>query len=259
MIHLEIYVLASGSKGNITHIRHNGFSFFVDAGISYQKIKHKMDAYGLELTDVKTVFLTHEHGDHVMGLKMLMKHGLIETIFMTKGTYQGLPLPIKELLPSDIRIVRADHAFDHQGMRITPFTVSHDAKEPVGYVFEADGKKVVHLTDTGYVHESYLELLSDADLYVVEANHHPQTLMASYRPFALKNRIKGERGHLSNEDACWLMNKVIIKPAVWVVAHMSEDCNSVLDIEEAIVQVFEDPTKVDVRYASQESLPVIIL
>jgi phosphoribosyl 1,2-cyclic phosphodiesterase len=256
---LDIYVLASGSKGNITCIRTEGFTFYVDAGISYQKIRGKMDAYGLDIGTVRTVFLTHEHGDHTAGLRMLMRHGLLETVFLTRGTYARLPEAIKDVLPEDIRIVRADEPFVHMDVKVTPFTISHDAAEPVGYVFESEGRKIVHLTDTGYVHESYLDLLRDADVYIVEANHHVKKLMDSYRPFPLKNRIKGELGHLSNEDACWVMNKVIVRPAVWVVAHMSEDCNSVLDIEEAIVSVFDDPTKVRVMYASQESLPVIVL
>jgi phosphoribosyl 1,2-cyclic phosphodiesterase len=84
--------------------------------------------------------------------------------------------------------------------------------------------------------------------------------MQSMRPFSLKKRILGERGHLSNDDAAYLINLWIAsKPAIWVVSHISEDCNTVLDIEEAIVRAFDDPTKVTVYYASQDGLPVIVL
>ncbi len=256
---MEVFILASGSKGNMAYLKVGDIRIFIDAGISYQKVKKKMAAYEENLFDVRSLLITHEHHDHVMGLKMLLKHAAIEDIYISKGTYNALPVEVVALFER-VHFVVADEPFTINDIKVFPFMLSHDAAEPVGYVIENDMKKMVVLTDSGYIDHSYHELLSDADLYLLEANHHPTELMKSQRPFALKKRIMGERGHLSNDDAAEYMNKFVRnKPSKWIVAHISEDCNSCQDIEESIVKFFDDPTKVEVFYASQESLPGIKL
>ncbi len=255
---LEVYVLASGSKGNMTYLKVGHIRIVVDVGISYRRMRLKMLSYEESLDDIDALLITHEHQDHTMGLKMLLKHHQIRHIYLTEGTYRGLKDDVKSLI-KDYTFVKADTPFMVEDVQITPFMISHDANEPVAYVVDKD-KKVVVLNDTGYVDESYYPLLEDADLYILEANHHPAMLMNSPRPFLLKKRILSERGHLSNEDAAYLMNRFIqTKKAVWVVSHISEDCNTVLAIEEAIVGAFDDPTKVDIYYASKEGLPVICI
>ncbi|TVP86736.1 MAG: MBL fold metallo-hydrolase [Acholeplasmataceae bacterium] len=257
---MDIHILASGSKGNATVIRSGDIRLMIDAGISFPKIKQRMQQHKEELTQVKTLFLTHEHGDHIAGLKGLLKQGFIEEVFLTKGTYHALPADLIPLFPPRVHFIQNEVPVRWNGFVVTPFAVSHDAAEPVAFIFEENGKKVVHLTDTGYVDQSYHALLSDADLYLVEANHDPVKLMHSPRPFPLKKRILGERGHLSNEDAAWLVNRLVGKrKSVWIVTHISEDCNTALDIEEAIVRMFDDPTKVEVYYTTQDGLPVITL
>ncbi|MCR3906048.1 MAG: MBL fold metallo-hydrolase [Tenericutes bacterium] len=254
---MEIFVLASGSKGNMTYLKVGDIKLFIDAGISYKKIKDKMTMYQENIYDVKSLLITHEHHDHTTGLKMLLKQGFVEDVYLTKGTYDALPIDVVNLF-QNTHIITIDLAFMISDVTITPFMASHDAAEPVGYVIQHDDKKVVILTDSGYVDQSYYELLSNANLYLLEANHHPTKLMNSPRPFLLKKRILSELGHLSNDDAAWLMN-VLVKNIVskWVVAHISEDCNSIIDIEEAIVKAFDDPTKIEVYYTTQDGLPGI--
>ncbi len=252
---MRVYILASGSKGNMTYLKVGHIKLFIDAGISYKRIVGKMEEYGEEISDVEYLLLTHEHHDHVMGVKTLLKKNHIKKVFLTKGTYDGLTEEVKSLMPN-YEIVKSEESFDVEGVEITPFVISHDANEPVGYVINGD-KKLVILYDTGYLDEAYHELLTGADVYILEANHHPTMLMQSPRPFILKKRIMSEKGHLSNDDASWLMNKFIKKDAKWIVSHISEDCNSVLAIEESIVKVFDDPTKVEVYYATKEGLPGI--
>ena len=256
---MEVFVLASGSKGNMTYLKVGHIRLFLDCGISYQKIKKKMQDYEENIYDVKTLLITHEHGDHTAGLKVMIKQGFLEDIYLTKGTYQAL-LHVLNDYKGNIHIIEVDKYFQVDALKAFPFLLSHDAKEPVGFMIEGFDKKMVLLTDSGYLDESYYDVLSDADLYILEANHNPFTLFQSPRPFLLKKRIAGEKGHLSNEDAAYAMNKLIRnKVSKWVVAHISEDCNSVEDIDMAIVKVFDDPTKVEVYYATQEGLPGIIL
>jgi len=253
---MKVYILASGSKGNMTYLKVGHIQMFVDAGISYKRMCLKMEAYNEDLRQVKYLLLTHEHQDHVMGMKMLLKNGCIEKVFLTKGTYQGLTKEVINLLP-EVVFIESEKVFHIENIDITPFVISHDANEPVGYVIDGD-KKLVVLYDTGYLDEAYYDLLTNADIYILEANHHPAMLMQSPRPFLLKKRIMSEKGHLSNEDATYLMNRFIKNgKAKWIVSHISEDCNSVLAIEEAIVKMFDDPTKVEVFFTTREGLPEI--
>ncbi len=256
---MEVFVLASGSKGNMTYVKNDLVSFFIDAGISYQKVLLKMKAYQENIESVKTLFLTHEHLDHICGLKGLLKSGILNDVYLTKGTLDALPKDIKALLP-EVRLIKADEVFYYYHFEVLPILLSHDAKEPVGFIFKDGDKRFVVLTDTGYVDQSYIDILKDADLYLLEANHDPKKLLNSSRPFSLKQRILGITGHLSNEDAAILMNKLVCKKqSTWVVGHISEDCNEQFDIEKAIVDHFDNPSKVKIVYSSQNSLPGIKL
>ncbi len=254
---MKIYVLASGSKGNMTCVKTKGSSFFIDAGISMTKIKQKMNDYNMDMSEIDTLFMTHEHSDHVAGLKALLKLGHIKTVYISKGTYEALSADIQDLM-NDVRVIKADQQLEVNDLIVHTLMLSHDANEPIGFKFvDSESKSLVLLTDTGYVDNSYDTLLKGSDVYILEANHNPNTLIKSSRPFHLKQRILGVKGHLSNEDAVILMNRYVTKHAAWVVGHMSEDCNSILDVEKAIVDSFEDPTKITCLFASQVSLEVI--
>lgn len=255
---MEIYVLASGSKGNLTYIKTDKLSFFIDAGIVYSKIVKKMEEYGENIDNIDALFLTHEHTDHTAGLKRLLSKDIIKDIFLTQGTFEALSKEVTDMFPKT-HIIKADQKFQYKSLDILPIMISHDANEPVGYIFHSDNKKVVIITDTGYVDDSYHEALKDANLYLLESNHHPEKLLKSKRPYILKQRILGITGHLSNDDATYLLNKLIHKDSksIWVAGHISEDCNSVYDIEKSIVDNFDNPLKIEVHYSSQESLPVI--
>src|SRR5690554_6413149 len=256
---MEVFVLASGSKGNITYVKNEVVSFFIDVGISYKKIVQKMKAYGEDVSAVNVLFLTHEHSDHILGLLSMLKAGHLKEVYLTKGTLDALSSEVKDLLPKTI-IIKADEPFVYKQFNVLPILLSHDANEPVGFRFDWKDKSFVCLTDTGYVDQSYHEVLKDADLYLLESNFDPKKLLNSRRPFALKQRILGIQGHLSNEEAAILMNKLIqTKKAKWVVAHISEECNDAFDIEQAIVDHFDDILKTEVIYASQVSLPGIKL
>ncbi len=253
---MRVFMLASGSKGNMTYLKVGHIKMFIDAGISFKRIKNKMDEYGEDVSDIPYLLLTHEHQDHVMGVKTLLKKGIVKKVFLSQGTYDGLSDEVKSLITS-YEIVKSEKHFFIENIEVTPFVLSHDANEPTGYMINGD-KKLVVLYDTGYLDETYLGMLKNADAYILEANHNPTMLMQSPRPFMLKKRILSEKGHLSNEDASWIMNQLIEgNKAKWIVSHISEDCNSVLAIEESIVKVFDDPTKVEVYYATKEGLPGI--
>lgn len=252
---MEILILASGSKGNAISIKTKTNKILVDIGISFLSINRKLNEESLDINNYDTLLITHEHSDHIRGLKTLLKKNIIKNIYISKGTFNAISLEIRGLFPQNTIIVQTDVPFSLGDTLITPFMLSHDAAEPISYVVEQGNKKVVILTDTGYVDRTYYDLLSNGDLYIVEANHDPELLMKSRRPYHLKSRIVSEKGHLSNYEASWLVNKFIENKSssIWAVAHISEDCNTVYNIEESIVKLFDDPTKIEIIYTSQET------
>lgn len=247
---MTIHVLASGSKGNMMLIKDNGISLAIDVGISYRKMVTKLQEINMTINDISHVLLTHEHGDHTQGLQALIKHGQLEAIYATKGTLEALSLN-GEVPKKMIESVTPFKLFEFD---ITPFLISHDAKEPVGFVIQKKLQKIVVISDSGYVDETYDVLLKDAQLYVVEANHHPQLLLSSPRPMALKKRILSEKGHLCNDDVVYLMNKWVSNRATWIATHISEDCNSELEIEKSMVKLLDNPLKLDVKFSYQHNI-----
>lgn len=257
---MKVVVFASGSKGNLTYIETPKTKILIDAGVRYRSLKAKVDEKKVDIDEIDAILITHEHSDHIAGLKLLVKNHNIKKIYATKGTFDQ----IEELLEDfkGIReVISADQTFVINDLRVHTVMLSHDAEEPVGFVFERENKKVVLLTDTGYVDRSYYDLLSNANLYILESNHNLEMLMKSRRPMYLKQRIVSEQGHLSNEDAAWLINRLISKnhQAIWVAAHISEDCNTKFEIEKALVSVIDNPLKVDLKFSSQETMKEIIL
>lgn len=255
---MEIRILASGSKGNIISIVTENHHFLVDVGISYLQTRKKLKSYGLTVESVEAIILTHEHSDHTKGLRVFLKNNPGTKIYLTRGTMEGLDEETKEFV-TNYEFIKADTEFSLLGVNIMPLETSHDAKESVGLVIRKGDKKAVFISDTGYIPRAYFEIISDADFYYLEANHDEVMLIESRkRPFHLKQRILSERGHLSNNDATIILNEIIkTKRPVWAVAHISEDCNAISEIEKAIVKNMDNPYKLEPVYTSQEALEVI--
>lgn len=256
---MKIHVLASGSKGNMVLISSDSGWIAVDCGISKRKIIKKLEEIHIKIEDIKCLIITHEHSDHVAGLKALMQLGHIQSIYMTEGTKEAVSKTY-DIPSSKTKIMKSDDHFFIDTLKIETFLASHDAIEPVGIVMSSHEHKIVIGTDTGYVDQAYDDLLRDANVYLIEANHHPQKLLASPRPMHLKKRILGEKGHLNNDDAAMLINRLMGDHHThWIVMHISEDCNSQRDIEKSIVERVEDLMKLKVHYASQQDIVSIEL
>lgn len=238
---MKISVFSSGSSGNCELIRTKNLNILIDAGITKKRIDENLLEYDLTLNDIDVLLITHEHSDHVKSLVSLLKYANIKT-FMSRGTYYAL---LKEnenkqasfnLLKNrfdDGMIVllnRLDN-FDYEeinylDLKIKPIAAFHDAAECVGYVLEADEKKLGLLTDTGYVHQKVIPYLLNLDCYILESNHDPEMLMSSSRPYYLKQRILSDHGHLSNQDSMATLVKIMgDKTKLVMHAHISNECN----------------------------------
>lgn len=221
---MRLSVLSSSSRGNASVITAGDAVVLVDAGISAARIRKGLQECGLSVAQLSGIFLTHEHHDHVCGLGVLSRKDALR-LYCSRYLAQD----IREGLSSS-----ASYTYLEPGCRVqlgelvvTPFSVSHDASDPLGYLFEYRGRRLGYVTDTGKYSPQMLRMLSGVDALYLESNYDPDMLANSGRPFALIDRIAGQWGHLSNTQAAELVRE-IAHPGLQhvVLAHLSPECNT---------------------------------
>jgi phosphoribosyl 1,2-cyclic phosphodiesterase len=234
-------------------------NILIDAGITKKQISDNLMRYGLTIKDIQYLFITHEHTDHILALPTLLKEcGMM--ILMSFGTLLGCKEyfvrtkkpQVAELLQkrfddgSIIIINRMENSFLYppfmlDDLRVQVLPAFHDARECIGFSFTNLEKKLVYMTDTGYVHQDLYEEISNAEAYLLESNHDPEILMHSNRPYNLKIRILSDHGHMSNEDSMvTLCNVMGNKTKLILHAHVSQECNLSEIIELTRKKVFDD-------------------
>ncbi|MEE1550621.1 MAG: MBL fold metallo-hydrolase [Nitrospinaceae bacterium] len=169
----------------------------VDSGLSVRELKRRLMTIGRAPEDLDAVFLTHEHSDHIGGVgPLIRKHGI--PLYATEGTVQA-----GEKLGNipGLNTIRAGETIRVDGLEIEPYATAHDARESVAYVVRCQNRKLGHATDMGIVTHEVREKLKDSHVLLVESNHDVEMLDVGPYPWPVKQRIKGELGHLSNE-AC---------------------------------------------------------
>lgn len=210
---MNIYILASGSKGNATIVENNGHLILIDMGVSLSYLVDEMARYDLDVESIEAILLTHEHSDHIKGLRYLRN----TPIFCTEETCpKG---EINPLIPYQKTKIA--------GMEIRPISTSHDASNPVGYIIKDGKEKLVYVTDTGMIPNRSLRYMKNANYYVFESNHNQKMLHKTNRPALLKLRILSDMGHLCNEDAAMYLSMLVgDKTTDIVLAHISEEANT---------------------------------
>ncbi len=224
---MKITMLASGSKGNCTLIETKQNKFLIDVGITYKALKNRLNEVNVTIDEIDAIFITHEHTDHIKGLAVLIKRHSIY-IILSHGTYKAIVSRKKIGITYEYyNVIDTEEEVYLNDTSIIPFLVSHDALEPFGYVIRGEGKKIVYLTDSGYISQENEEKIKDADVYIMETNHNIEMLMCTKRPWSLKKRILGDNGHLCNEDALHTLLRVVSKRTkVIYLAHISEEANN---------------------------------
>lgn len=241
---MKVTVFSSGSSGNCTLVKTGNHNLLIDIGITKKNIESNLVNCGLSLIDIDSIFITHEHEDHIKALPTLLKENHL-CFYMTTGTYDAIEKcyikrnkeKLVELLRcrlnncSIILLNRLENSILYPQLFLDELLISilpayHDAAECVGFMFEQDNKKFVYLTDTGYIHYKLIDVIANADCYILESNHDPQILMHSNRPYPLKVRILSDHGHLSNQDSMVALTKLIGDRTKLVMhAHISQECN----------------------------------
>jgi phosphoribosyl 1,2-cyclic phosphodiesterase len=231
-------VLGSGSAGNSVIVESGRHRVLVDAGFSCRQIEKRLESVGIEPASVGTIVLTHEHGDHVRGAARFAKrHGA--TIFGTRGTLEHSRLMDKPVQTRELKSSRPQRI---EGFLLHPFTVPHDAREPIGLVIEdGSGRRVGVACDLGTASRLAWAHLSDLDGLVVETNHDLDMLRNGPYPWHLKQRVASRHGHLSNREAAEGLEELITDRLQWVVLyHLSKTNNSPALAAEEIGRVLRE-------------------
>ena len=202
--------IASGSSGNCIYVGSECAHVLVDIGISGKKMEQGLNSLDLTGRDIDGILITHEHSDHIKGLGVIArKYGI--PIYATGGTVDAM-LRCGSLgkIPEGIfREIREDQTFEIKDLKINPFTIPHDAAQPVGYRLECGESSVGIATDLGKYNDYIIENLQNLDALLLEANHDIRMLQVGKYPYYLKQRILGDRGHLSNENAGRLLCRLL--------------------------------------------------
>ncbi len=223
MSKFQVHVLASGSKGNAIYIQSGGTGLLIDAGISARRIASGLAEIGVKPADLSGILITHEHRDHVAGLPVFCrKYGV--PVYAKEATWYGLACR-REIEPVCCRILPETVRLGE--LTVDPFSIPHDAADPVGFVLTNNGAKCTVATDVGFVTETVRAALADADVVILESNHDVNMLKNGPYPRMLQQRILSNRGHLSNADAAWTLAKLPPKPSMDVfLAHLSHENNT---------------------------------
>jgi phosphoribosyl 1,2-cyclic phosphodiesterase len=225
-----VSVLASGSRGNTAIVESSSTRILVDAGISCRETFKRMKAVGDDPHSLAAIVITHEHADHVFGL-LVMARKLNVPVFMTGATHQAWTRNVREATgerPDTDRIdfFSSGRSFQIGDIEIRPFTIPHDAADPVGFTFRVEGVKIGFATDLGYMPPSVCDHLRSCDVLVLESNHDLEMLRGGPYPWSVKQRVMSRVGHLSNEKLAEFFAADYDGSASYIVlAHLSEQNN----------------------------------
>ena len=219
--------IASGSNGNCIYTGTDRTHILIDAGISCKRIEGGLNELGLSGDGLSAVLVTHEHIDHVAGLKVLSKRTGVP-IYGTPGTIGAILASDKDgvIDPSLCIRISPEEDFVIGDYTVRAIRTSHDAAEPCAYRLSSGGKTVAVVTDLGTYNEAQVSALQELNGILLEANHDIRMLETGHYPYPLKRRILSDFGHLSNERSGSLLDR-ILNPhmAFALLGHLSEENN----------------------------------
>lgn len=221
---VTVCLLASGSKGNCIHVSAGDQALLIDAGLSGREIERRLIQGRLSPHGLQAIVVSHEHTDHIRGVGVLARrYGL--PVYISAETEAAASSQLGTL--PHTRHFKPGFPFKIAPFTLHPFSVSHDAVDPVGFTISTGGCRVGIATDLGIATGLVKAHLQDCHLLVIEANHDPDMLLNGPYPWPLKQRIKSRRGHLSNEAAEALLREVLNgKLKHIVLGHLSETNNT---------------------------------
>ncbi len=217
--------LFSASSGNAVYVGCEETGILIDAGVSCARLVNELGKIGVNPSSLQAILVTHEHSDHTAGVGILSRKYDIP-IYATEGTWRGIEEKVGAISVKNMRLVDLRSDFFVGGLNITPFSIPHDALEPCGYTVALGGVKASVATDIGCIRDGWLNAVENSDLVLLESNYDPDMLKAGKYPYALKTRILGKKGHLSNEDAGAACAKLVKRNVKNIIlGHLSKENN----------------------------------
>ena len=242
---MKVQTIASGSKGNCALIICENTKIIIDMGISFITLKRSLEENSLSFNDFSGLLITHNHKDHVSGLKTLINKTELNA-YIPEEMYES----IKEYIPKE-RCVFIEDDFLINDLKIELLHTSHDAPISNGYLITDKNKSLVYITDTGYINRKIINRIINKNIYIIESNHDEVMLMDGPYPRFLKERVISDKGHLSNKTTAKYLSKLIGNNTKYVVlAHLSEINNTK---EKALEEMQKEgiDEKVEIIIASQ--------
>ncbi|MCK5341354.1 MAG: MBL fold metallo-hydrolase [Desulfobulbaceae bacterium] len=229
---MRFCVLGSGSRGNCTYVEAGKTRILIDAGFSGIEIERRLSAVGVDISSLSAILTTHEHSDHVRGIGILSrKFGL--PVFANHATFRAAEKEIKKTFA--FHEFSSGASFHFQDLRIHPFSISHDAADPVGFVIENSTQSIGYCTDTGAVSRLMRYRLAGCNGLVLESNHDLEMLKNGPYPYYLKQRVRSTSGHLANGEAAGFLEDLLHDGLTHVVlAHISETNNTPQMVQSAV-------------------------
>ncbi len=226
--------LYSGSSGNSMVVSAGGASLLIDAGVSCRAILAALQQREIELSTLQGILVTHEHIDHIKGLKVLLKK-LHLPVYASAGTLNSLYQ--NELVPADARLCVIAQPTEIAGMEVQPFATPHDASGPLGFaITTAEGERLGIATDLGHITDEVDAALCGCGTVVLEANYDDYSLRSGPYPYYLKQRISSDFGHLSNHASAEQCLRLVKKGARQIIlCHLSQENNTPGMASDAII------------------------
>ncbi|HYG49614.1 MAG TPA: MBL fold metallo-hydrolase [Flavobacteriales bacterium] len=246
---LYIASINSGSNGNCYYVGNATEAVLVDAGISCREIERRMKRIGLNIGKVKALFVSHEHTDHIRGIEVLAKKYHLP-VYMTKKTFRNSGLKLDGTL---VRFFDFEAVITIGDLLIRPFSKVHDAIDPCSFLVSGHGVNVGVITDIGIACENVKSVFNQCHAVFLEANYDVKMLEEGRYPWHLKNRIRGGRGHISNDQALELFTSH--RPAHLshlLLSHLSKENNDPVLVKE-LFEACAGPVSIIVASRYRES------
>ena len=228
---LRFASLGSGSRGNACVVESGTTRVLLDCGFSVAEVDRRLARLGLDGGELHAILVTHEHSDHLSGVARLSRRYRLP-VWLTSGTLSAS----RDADYHRVELFHPHDAFEVGDLQLQPFPVPHDAREPAQFVFSDGGRRLGQLTDTGSITPHIERMLTGLDALVLECNYEPELLRRGPYPPALKARVGGDYGHLGNDQAAILLERLDTARLNWLIgAHVSEKNNTAAHARLALV------------------------